>query len=110
MQLGEAAARKQTLEELATLEQLRHDVVVLVVLNKLNDAHDTRVRLLSQYLQLIHKQLYVDLLLLNLLLLHDLDGKGLASRDLLADAHGTESALTEDRTKVVLRLYAAHEL
>ena len=48
LRLGEAGQLREPLEQLATLDQLGDDVVVLRILDQVDDSDDVGVRLLAQ--------------------------------------------------------------
>lgn len=81
-----------------------------MILHEIDNSDDVGVRLLTKDGQFVLKQLYVDLLLFDGLLLHDLDGKSFATALVHAQTNNSERSLAQCFTKYVSVLNIPHFL
>lgn len=93
--LGEAVEFGQSVEQLTALDNLRNDVVIVIIFNEVHNPNDIGMRFFTENLQLILQQFNIDVLLLNRGLMHDLDGEGLLTVLVHAQLDGSEGALAQ---------------
>ena len=93
--LREAVDLDESLEKLAAFDYLRDYVVVLLVFQQVDYSDDVWMRFLAKDRELVLKELDVNLLLLDSLLLHDLDRKRLLAVLVHAEAHCSERSLAQ---------------
>lgn len=103
-QLGKA------LEQLASFDQLRHNIVVFLVFDQVDDADDIRMRLLSQDRELILQELDINFLFLNLPLGHYFHRKDLSRRPVRAVPDDTERSFSKLVSKRISVFDSVHEL
>ena len=94
LRLGEYGQLCEALEQLAAFDELRNDVVVVVIFDQIHDTDDVGVRLLAKDGELVLEKLYIDLLFFDLFFDHYLNGKFEAGRIVDANENLAESTLS----------------
>lgn len=108
--LSEARDLGEALEKFTASNKLRNNIITFMIFHEIDNSDDVGVRLLTEDGQFVLEQLYVNLLLLDGLLLHDLDGKSLTTALVHAQTDHSERTLAQCFAEYVSILDIPHFL
>lgn len=100
----------ESLEKFTSSNKLRNDIITFMVLHEIDNSDDIGVRLLTENGQFVLKQLHVNLLLLDGLLLHDLNRKSFSTTFVHAESDDSKCSLAKCFTEYVSILDISHFL